>query len=125
LYLYILINEAVVINFIFFYTRGGVYLKFELPEDSKNRLIKGANLLRKGFAKWETLPKKTRNISAGIAFLATGIVLPKLLFVGAASTFFLAKHLYLNGEVEDAAKEIIVIHPDCDSEVINTDFGHP
>jgi hypothetical protein len=86
-------------------------LKFELPEDSKNRLIKGANLIKKGFAKWETLPKKTRNMSAGLAFLATGLILPKLLFVGAASTFFLAKHMYLNGEVEDAAKEIIIVEP--------------
>ena len=100
-------------------------MKFELPEDSKNRLIKGANLIKKGFAKWETLPKKTRNMSAGIAFLATGLILPKLLFVGAASTFFLAKHMYLNGEVEDAAKEIVVIDSNCESEVINTDFGHP
>lgn len=89
--------------------RGGeVKLMFTLPEDSKNRLVQGANLIKKGYAKWETLSPKTRNITAGLSFLTVGIVLPKLLFIGAVSSVFAGKHLYLNGEVENAASEIIV-----------------
>lgn len=87
-------------------------MQFTLPEDSKNRLIQAANLIRKGYAKWETLPPKTRNITAGLSFLAVGIVLPKLLFVGAVSSVFAGKHLYLNGEVKEAASEIIDISPE-------------
>ena len=94
--------------------RGGeVDLEFTLPEDSKNRLIKAANLIKKGYAKWETLSPKARNITAGLSFLAVGVVLPKLLFVGAVSSVFAGKHLYLNGEVEQAASEIIIDDCNC------------
>ncbi len=83
-------------------------MEFTLPEDSKNRIVQAANLIKKGYAKWEKLSPKTRNITAGISFLVVGIVLPKLIFVGAVSSVFAGKHLYLNGEVEKAADEIIV-----------------
>jgi hypothetical protein len=88
-------------------------LEFTLPEDSKNRLIQGANLIKKGYAKWETLSPKTRNITAGLSFLAVGIVLPKLIFIGVVSSVFGGKHLYLTGEVEKAVDEIVINDCDC------------
>ena len=102
-----------------------MYLEFALPESSRNRLIQLANLVKKGFAKWETLPKTTRNITAGSAFLVTGIVLPKLIFMGAVSSFFLGKHLYLNGEIEEAAKEIITEDTATDKTDQDENLGHP
>ncbi len=83
-------------------------MNFELPEESRNNILKAANLIKKGYGKWSKLSPKTRNISAGAAFLFGGLLLPKLVFVGAVSSAFLGKHLYLNGEVEEAAREIIV-----------------
>lgn len=108
-------------------------MNFVLPEESRNRLIQTANLIKKGFAKWEKLPRKTRNIVAGAAFVGTGLIVPKIIFMGAISSVFLGRHLYLNGEVEGAANEIIVeksaCGPDCGCDdtksVIDADFGHP
>lgn len=95
-------------------------MKFELPKESRNQLIRLAKLIKKGFAKWENLPKKSRNATAGIAFTVSGIIFPKILFVGVISSFFIGRHMYLDGEVEDAVSEIIVVEKD-NSE----DFGHP
>lgn len=100
-------------------------MNFKLPDESRNHVVKAVKLIRKGFKKWEAMPKTTRNIAAGISFLATGVVLPKVLFMGVMSSFFLGKHLYLNGEVEAAAKEIIVekdsCGPDCGCKVNDPD----
>lgn len=92
-------------------------MNFDLPKESKNRLIQAANLIKKGFAKWEELPKKTRNIATGVSFVITGAVLPKLLFLLTIASTFAGRHMYLSGEVEEAANQIIVkdhCAPDCD-----------
>ena len=87
-------------------------MQFVLPEESKNRLIRTANLIKKGVEKWEQMPKKTRNIVAGVSFIASGLLLPKLLFVGVGAAAFSCKHMYLNGEIEEAANEVVDgVHP--------------
>ena len=83
-------------------------MEFDLPEESRNRIIQLANLIKKGYRKWDGLPPKTKNTATGISFVTGGIILPKLLFVGALACVFLGRHMYLNGEVEEAAREIIV-----------------
>jgi len=83
-------------------------LQFVIPEESKNRIIKTANLIKKGVARWEQMPKKTRNIVAGVSFVASGLILPKLLLVGVVGAAFGCKHMYLNGEIEEAASEVVV-----------------
>jgi len=83
-------------------------LPFVLPEESKNRLIRTANLIKKGVQKWEQMPPKTRTVVAGLSFVASGLLLPKLLFVGVGAAAFGCKHMYLNGEIEEAANEVVV-----------------
>ena len=85
-------------------------MQYVLPEASKNRLIKAAKLIKKGVKKWEQMPKKTRNIVAGVSFAASGLLLPKLLFVGTVSAAFACKHVYLNGEIEEAAQEVMEVN---------------
>jgi hypothetical protein len=115
-HLYILINEQE--RCLEFFSKGGeVNLKIKLPKDSQNRLIKAANLLKRGFAKWETLPKTTRNITTGVSMVISGVLIPKALFLLLITSVCTGRHMYLNGEVEKAANEII-IEPD-------EDFGHP
>jgi hypothetical protein len=87
-------------------------LPFELPEESKNRIIRTANLIKKGVEKFEQMPKKTRNIVAGVSFVVSGLLLPKLLFIGVGAAAFGCKHMYLNGEIEEAANEVVAeMHP--------------
>jgi hypothetical protein len=103
-----------------------MYLDFALPESSRNRLIKAANLIKKGFAKWEEMPKTTRNIATGVSFLVTGIALPKALFLLTLSSVFAGRHMYLSGEVKEAAEQIVVDKPcseDCSCS--DHDLGHP
>jgi hypothetical protein len=83
-------------------------LKIKLPKDSKNRIIKAANLLKNGFAKWETLPKTTRNIATGVSMVLSGVLIPKALFLLLVTSVCASRHMYLNGEVEKAASEIII-----------------
>ena len=106
---------------------GDLHLKFVLPEKSKNNLIKIANLVKKGFAKWEELPKKTRNIATGVSFVLSGAVLPKLLFLLTISSVFGCRHMYLSGDIEEAAEQVIIVDsrsPDC-SCPDPTELGHP
>ncbi len=84
-------------------------MEFALPEESRNRLIQLANLMKKGYHKWEGMSPKIRNTTTGIVFVTGGVVLPKLLFVAAMASFFVGRHMYLNGEVEDAAREIVSV----------------
>lgn len=89
--------------------KGGEFnLKIEIPENSKNRVIKSANLLKRAFAKWETLPRQTRNLSAGIACLVSGLMVPKAIFLLLIASVCAGRHVYLNGEIEEAVKEIVV-----------------
>jgi hypothetical protein len=102
------------------------YLKFALPESSKNSLIQMANLLKKGFEKWDSLPATTRNIAAGVSIMVSGIILPKALFLLSLSSYFTGRHMYLSGEVKEAAEEIIVETPTPqDPKSMDEDFGHP
>jgi len=93
-------------------------LKIALPKDSKNRVIQAANLLKKGFAKWEAYPKTTRNIVAGISMIASGILIPKGLFLILVSSVYASRHMYLNGEIEEAVDEVIV-------NTVEEDYSHP
>jgi ribose/xylose/arabinose/galactoside ABC-type transport system permease subunit len=91
-------------------------LKFKWPEESQNRVVKIANLIKKGFARWEKLPKIKRNIAIGVSFAISSIILPKLLLTLIISSVCAGRHLYLTGEVEEAAKLIFtdkddVFHP--------------
>jgi hypothetical protein len=99
-------------------------LKIDWPETSKNRLIQIANLIKKGFAKWEKLPKKTRNIAAGASLVTSGILVPKFIFLLCISAFFGGRHLYLNGELEEAANEVTITGDRVNIEEAQ-DFGHP
>jgi len=103
---------------LIFLKGGEINLKIALPEESKNRLIKVANVLKKGFEKWETYPKTTRNITAGISMVVAGVLVPKAVFLLLISSVCAGRHVYLNGEVEEAANEIIV-------DTVNEDFSHP
>lgn len=100
-------------------------MKIVLPEDSKNRLVKAANLLKRGFAKWEELPKTTRNITAGVSFVVSGLLIPKAIFILLISSVYAGRHMYLSGEVEEAASEIIVEKDHCSGDCCQSDFGHP
>ena len=92
-------------------------MKIALPKDSENRLIKAANLLKRGFAKWETLPAATRNITAGVSMIISGVLVPKALSLLLISSVYASRHVYLSGEVEDAVNEVIV-------DTAEEDFGH-
>lgn len=85
-------------------------MEYVLPETTKNRLLKAVNLLKKGYTKWDQMPRKTRNTIAGVSFVASGIILPKLLFVGSIAAIFAGKHVYLNGEVEEAVAEVVELN---------------
>lgn len=85
-------------------------MEYVLPENTKNRLLKAVNLLKKGYTKWDQMPRKTRNAVAGLSFVASGIILPKLLFVGSIAAIFAGKHVYLNGEVEEAVTEVVELN---------------
>ena len=87
-------------------------MKFVLPNNSKNSLIKAANLVKEGFAKWEKMTKTKRNIISGVSFVMTGLFLPKAMLMLVVSSVYAGRHMYLNGEVERAAEEI-VIKTDC------------
>jgi hypothetical protein len=93
-------------------------LKIALPKESKNRVIQAANLIKKGFAKWETYPKTTRNIVAGISMVASGILVPKGLFLLLISSVYASRHMYLSGEVEGAVDEVITT-------TVEEDYSHP
>jgi len=74
--------------------------------------------IQQGFARWETLPRKPRNIVAGAACLVGCLAMPKLFFIATASSVFAGRHLYLSeeNEVQEDPK------PDSDPD---SEFGHP
>lgn len=74
--------------------------------------------MKTGFKKWEGLSKKTRNIASGASFVITGVLLAKPLFLLILASLFVSRHMYLSGELNEAADEVIIKErsPDFDSD---------